>query len=148
MEKNNSCRYRSAKLINAQYDQITKARVIDLKLTNEHIEIAQKNGVSYNTLYRRIKDYGWDIEEAINTPILKKGQMRKERKLNQYALYKGDDFLFQGTAKECAEFLGVKRHTVYWMTTPSYHKRVKDGNRLIAIKIDDIEDDWVDEDDW
>ena len=26
-----------------------------------------------------------------------------------YAIYKGDEFLCEGTARECAEFLGVKQ---------------------------------------
>jgi hypothetical protein len=36
--------------------------------TREQIEQAKRNGVSYLTLYARVMNYGWDIDEAINTP--------------------------------------------------------------------------------
>jgi hypothetical protein len=46
--------------------------------------------------------------------------MRKE---NWYAIYKGDKFLFQGTKKECSEYLGVEEKTVYFYTTPISKKK-------------------------
>jgi hypothetical protein len=36
--------------------------------TREQIAQAKRNGVSYLTLYARVKYYGWDVNEAINTP--------------------------------------------------------------------------------
>ena len=56
-----------------------------------------------------------------------------------YALYKGDTFLFVGTKRECALYLGVKEKTISWLTTPTYNKRIKneDHNRIIAIKFED-----------
>ena len=36
--------------------------------TREQIAQAKRNGVSYLTLYARVKYYGWDIDKAINTP--------------------------------------------------------------------------------
>ncbi|EZP77582.1 Nucleoside permease nupC [Parageobacillus genomosp. 1] len=36
--------------------------------TREQIEQAKRNGVSYLTLYARVINYGWDIDEAIHTP--------------------------------------------------------------------------------
>jgi len=62
--------------------------------------------------------------------------MRKE---NWYAIYKGDKFLFQGTKKECSEYLGVDEKTVYFYTTPTYQKRSKDeyNNRMIVIKVEE-----------
>ena len=54
-----------------------------------------------------------------------------------YAIYKGDKFLFVGTKKECAEFLKVKEDTISFYTTPTHKSRVKDeyNNRTIVIKI-------------
>lgn len=53
-----------------------------------------------------------------------------------YAIYKGENFLFEGTAKECAEHFGIKEKTVWWLATPSNLKRDKKG-RMIAIKLEE-----------
>lgn len=53
-----------------------------------------------------------------------------------YAVYKGEDFLFEGTAKECAEHFGVKEDTVWFWRTPSNLRRDK-KNRKIAIALED-----------
>ena len=52
-----------------------------------------------------------------------------------YALYKGDDCIATGTAKEIAEQTGVSVKTIHFYSTPSYKKRVSDknGRRLIEI---------------
>jgi hypothetical protein len=57
-----------------------------------------------------------------------------------YAIYKGDEFLCEGTARECAEFLGVKQKTVFWWKSPVNHRRNK-GNKKIAIVIEEEEND-------
>jgi hypothetical protein len=36
--------------------------------TREQIAQAKRNGVSYLTLYARVMYYGWEIDDAINTP--------------------------------------------------------------------------------
>ena len=41
----------------------------------------------------------------------------------EYAVYKGEDCIAIGTAKECALELGVKPDTIRWMTTPTGKKR-------------------------
>lgn len=55
-----------------------------------------------------------------------------------YAIYKGENFLFEGTAKECAEHFGIKEKTVWWLATPSNLKRDK-RDRMIAIKLEEEE---------
>ena len=40
-----------------------------------------------------------------------------------YAVYKGDKFLYEGTSKECADYLGIKRETVRWYNTQGYKRR-------------------------
>lgn len=59
-----------------------------------------------------------------------------------YAIYKGDDFVYMGTKKECAEHLGVKPEAIKFYSTPTYQKRSKslDNNRTVVIKVEDIED--------
>lgn len=57
------------------------------------------------------------------------------KKYKIYAIYKGDKFIFEGTAKECANHLGVKEKTIYFYNTPSNKKRNK-KSRTIAIIIE------------
>lgn len=52
--------------------------------TDEHLKIAENNGVSYRAMVYRINKMGWDIERAITTPIMSKkqaGMIRQGRKL-------------------------------------------------------------------
>ena len=55
-----------------------------------------------------------------------------------YAIYKGDEFIMVGTAKECAARLKVQEDTIRWMTYPISKKRNK-GNRMDAFVIEDDE---------
>ncbi|MEE2014671.1 hypothetical protein P4V61_22035, partial [Bacillus thuringiensis] len=43
--------------------------------TNEQIKRARLNGIGYSRLWERVKKYRWDVERAINTPILSKSQV-------------------------------------------------------------------------
>lgn len=59
-----------------------------------------------------------------------------------YAVYKGDQFIVQGTKEECAKFLGIKPVSVEFMATPTYLKRRANSpsnNYLIVLKVDDEE---------
>ena len=59
---------------------------------------------------------------------------------NVYALYKGDDLLGIGTAKELAEIHGVKPSTIKFYATPVYHRRSKGSTRRItAMRIKEDE---------
>jgi hypothetical protein len=71
------------------------------------------------------------------------------KKQNVYAVYKGDEFLDLGTAKELAERMGVKPATILFMTYPSYQKQLAKRKEsygkgyMIVIKIEeDLEDDY------
>ena len=59
----------------------------------------------------------------------------------EYAIYKGDKFLFIGTAEECAERMDVQPSFIKWLTTPTGKRRFesrKDKSRcLTAVKLDD-----------
>lgn len=48
--------------------------------------------------------------------------------MKEYAIYKGEECLAIGTIKELAKKLKVKERTIYFYTTPTYKKRVKDLN--------------------
>lgn len=65
-------------------------------------------------------------------------------KKNWYAIYKGDEFVCQGTKEDCAKYLNVKPETITFMGTPTHLKRCansKGNNYLISIKVDRIDDD-------
>ena len=56
-----------------------------------------------------------------------------------FAIYKGDDFIYLGTRKECAKYLGVKDKSITFYCTPTYKRRIKSeyNNRVIVIKVED-----------
>lgn len=58
------------------------------------------------------------------------------KKIKMYALYKGDKFIDLGTKEYLANKLGVKPYTIYFYTSPTYKKRIKDhyDNRIIVIE--------------
>lgn len=53
----------------------------------------------------------------------------------EYALYKGDELLAIGTAKELAEQFGVKVATIHFYKSPTYIKRTNEtkARRLVEI---------------
>ncbi|MFM0900601.1 hypothetical protein P7J55_10145 [Streptococcus suis] len=53
----------------------------------------------------------------------------------EYALYKGDELLAIGTAKELADKFGVKVSTIHFYKSPAYIKRTSDvrGRRLVEL---------------
>lgn len=58
------------------------------------------------------------------------------RNYKQYAIYKGEQFICEGTAKELYEKLGLKEKTIYWLSSPANLRRDK-SNRKIAVKIEE-----------
>lgn len=59
------------------------------------------------------------------------------RKKQEYALYKGDEFIDLGTIEELAERMGVTPKTIRYYQTPNYKKKGKDdSNRKVLIKIE------------
>ena len=62
-----------------------------------------------------------------------------------FALYKGDEFIDLGTAKELAKKYNLKPETIRHLSTPSHRRRIEKtkkavSNALISVKIDDEED--------
>lgn len=56
----------------------------------------------------------------------------------EYAIYKGDKFVFLGTREECCKFLGCKNSHITFMISLAALKRCygSGGDRLIAVRID------------
>ena len=64
--------------------------------------------------------------------------------MNIYAVYKGEEFLCEGTAKECAKHLGVSSSTICFWNSNAYKKRIrslrksgKERNCRLAIVIEE-----------
>lgn len=59
------------------------------------------------------------------------------RKKQEYALYKGDEFIDLGTIEEIAKRLKVAPRTVRYFSTSAYKRKGKDDtNRKVLIRID------------
>jgi hypothetical protein len=65
---------------------------------------------------------------------------------NIYALYRGEEYIMDGTIPELAEKTGYKRTTLYWLATPTaerkrggrkYHKKKP---RIEIVKIGTIDE--------
>ena len=59
----------------------------------------------------------------------------------EYAVYQGEKLLATGSAKECAEAIGVKVETIYFYCKPAYMRRVasrkKPRNYRMVVSLDD-----------
>lgn len=65
------------------------------------------------------------------------GSARKARAdEDAYVVYRGDEALRIGTARECSEALGVSEGSVKWMSTPAAHKRESARrDRIVAERV-------------
>lgn len=54
--------------------------------------------------------------------------------MREYAIYKGEELLAEGTADELAKLFGVTPKTIRWMSSPTNYKRDK-GDRKVAVKL-------------
>ena len=53
-----------------------------------------------------------------------------------FAVYKGEELLTSGTAKQCAEKLNVKVETIWYYKSATYQKKGSGKNRRIAIELE------------
>lgn len=60
------------------------------------------------------------------------------RKKGIYALYKGEEYITDGTKQELAEYLNVKEKTITFYSSPAHKKRGRGekGNRKCVVRID------------
>ena len=63
--------------------------------------------------------------------------MKKNKK--EYALYKGDEFIADGTIKEISERTGKSVSHLTYMTYPTYKRRKDCGNRLQMYVLEEEE---------
>lgn len=90
------------------------------------INRAEQNGIPLGTLRERM-NRGWDKERAITEPT--------NRTKKTYAVYQGGVELCRGSAKECADTLGLKTKTVKWYSTDVHHNRVKEKGTQHKSKV-------------
>lgn len=45
----------------------------------------------------------------------------------EYAVYKGDDLIVVGNAKECADFMGVSMRYIHRLATPTHHNFIRES---------------------
>lgn len=63
------------------------------------------------------------------------------QKENEYALYKGDEFVAIGTAKQLAERMNVQIGTIKFWSSPTYHRRIiKHNVAIVVIKMEEEDD--------
>ena len=63
--------------------------------------------------------------------------MQKNRKYAVYALYKGDEYIAQGTIQELAKKLKLKKATISFYRSPAYKKRNHKGNCKTLVRIEE-----------
>ena len=58
----------------------------------------------------------------------------KKEKLKVYALYKGEEFITEGTVYDISNETGTSVNTLRFYSTPAWRKRTKDNaKRLVCI---------------
>ena len=60
----------------------------------------------------------------------------RNKKEKIYALYRGDEYICDGTIEEVAKKQGVKVETIYFYKSPTYKKRTK-GRGYLLIEVED-----------
>lgn len=59
-------------------------------------------------------------------------------KQKEWAIYKGDDFKFMGTTRQCAEWLGISINSFYYLSSPAYKRRMKNyGDNTVIVDVTD-----------
>ena len=107
------------------YDLIIDGNVVFTGTVND---IAEKLGISPVTVYTRQRKGIHVLQEKrreLRTLTRKIRQESEPRKIWIYQLFKCDEWLFTGTRKECAEFLGVRMENLVAYEQKNGIRRVK-----------------------
>ena len=100
---------------------------------SNYVAIAESNGINKFTFYQRVKVLKWNIERAATQAPHPKGD-------HDYAVYKGDELIVVGTAKECADYMGVSEHTIRCIASPKRRQHAIRVGGTYAIRLEDDED--------
>ena len=116
----------------------------NLLFTGTREECAEFLGISVNT----IKWYA----TAKHKEIVKKSKRSDELywcrntftplEEREYALYKGEELIADGTIEEIHEATGIPIRNLKFMTYPAYHERSKNAiDRKIMVRLDEVDED-------
>ncbi|WP_233191980.1 hypothetical protein [Sporosarcina sp. P34] len=106
------------------------------RFTPEQLKIAESNGITRKMLTSRLKDLGWDIQKAVTRPVTRRDNNA------EYAMYKGEEFLYTGTISELAKRHGVSENTIRYYTYPAYQNKLKKRRKVRnVITVDRLDDD-------
>ena len=61
----------------------------------------------------------------------------KQRKSQDLALYRGDDFIFLGNKRELAQFVGVDLATIWRWKQPKHVEVAQDSDMYYVIEVED-----------
>lgn len=104
-------------------------------ITAEEYDEAARNGISASILRVRIETHKWDRQRAITR---KPGRATKPESI--YSVYKGDDFICMGNARECADALGFSsKLTIEQYATPSVRRRKEATGGYVVERIEEDE---------
>ena len=120
------------------YDLIMDGNVVFTGTVND---IAEKLGISPCTVYARHRKGLHVLQEKrreLRTLTRKSREEKERRKVWVYQLFKCDEWLFTGTRKECAEFLGVRMENLVAYEQKNGLRRVK--LRMECVNSEDKED--------
>lgn len=120
------------------YDLIMDGNVVFTGTVND---IAEKLGISPVTVYTRQRKGMHVLQEKrreLRTLTRKIRQESEPRKIWIYQLFKCDEWLFTGTRKECAEFLGVRMENLVAYEQKNGLRRVK--LRMECVNPEDKDD--------
>ena len=95
---------------------------------------SEKNGIESHIARARLA-LGWSLEEAISKEVIRKGKKRWSNEI--YALYKGENFITEGTVFEIAEATGKRVERIKMLNCPSTASRNK-GDGLSLIYLGDL----------
>mgnify|MGYP002766005270 FL=1 len=107
------------------YDLILDGNVVFTGTVND---IAEKLGISPSTVYNRHRKGLYVLQEKRRELRMLTRKLRQEsepHKIWIYQLFKSDEWLFTGTRKECAEFLGVRMENLVAYEQKNGIRRVK-----------------------
>lgn len=100
-------------------------------------DIAIQNGIS-STIYHQRLRRGWTKEKAATKPVI-----RIRKGTEEFAVYRGEEFICMGTLQECADHMGVSIKTMSFYTFPVYQRRVAERknprNYITVTELDDLD---------
>ena len=79
------------------------------------------------------------ITKKAHSITVRKAKGRKREKVYDYAIYRGDEFIFLGTLEECCNFTGMDKEKVRSLCTPSHVKKVdaiENGKALVGVRLE------------